>query len=243
MKVTAESRVGELVDQLPRAARVFETLGVDYCCNDQRTLGAATNAAGYDLTEVQELLNRSKPTARPSSRSDWSQAPFEELTSYIVQVHHRSARRMMVDLLELTARLASAHAAKHPEVWALQNALHDIARHLMPHMLTEERYLFPYIQSMDQKVPDASMVVPLFGTVEYPLQSVRHDHGQDLTFLDRIRDTTHNFSPPQDACARFRILYTMLAEFEGDLRQHIRLENDVLFPRAIEVEKKAARPC
>jgi regulator of cell morphogenesis and NO signaling len=240
MKIAGESHVGEMVDQVPRAALVFEILGIDFCTNDQRALSAAAAAAGCDLDEVMGLLNRRPLPARASPKSNWRDAPFEEMTVYIVQVHHRRARQMLIDLLELNGRVAAGHAAKHPELWQIKNSLEDIARKLVPHMVTEERYLFPYISSMDQKVPDASTIVPLFGTVQYPLQSLRHEHGEDLSLIERIRDITKRFTPPSDACPRFRIFYNMLSDFTSELREHIELENDVLFPRAIEAERKAS---
>ena len=237
MHIGGESHVGEIVDQVPRAALVFEILGIDFCTNEQRTLSTAAAAAGCDLDEVIGLLNRRPMPARPAaSKSD----AFADMTAYIVQVHHRRARQMVIDLIELNGRVAAGHAAKHPELWQIKNSLEDIARKLVPHMVTEERYLFPYISSMDQKVPDVSTIVPLFGTVQYPLQSLRHEHGEDLTLIDRIRDITNRFTPPSDACPRYRIFYNMLAEFTTELREHIALENDVLFPRAVEAERKAS---
>ena len=242
MKIAAESQLGEIVDQCPRGALVFEVLGIDFCTNDQRALSAAANAASCDLDEVMGLLNRRPMPARPASKTNWGDAPFEEMTVYIVQVHHRRARQMLIDLLELNGRIAAGHAAKHPELWQIKNSLEDIARKLVPHMVTEERYLFPYIASMDQKVPDVSMIVPLFGTVQYPLQSLRHEHGEDLALIDRIRDITSRFTPPPDvSCSRYRIFYNMLSEFTAELREHIELENHELFPRAVEAERTAGQ--
>jgi regulator of cell morphogenesis and NO signaling len=231
-----ESRVSDIVEQIPRATLVFEILGIDYCHNDQRTLSVAAAAASCDVNEVTDLLNRTEVAPRPASPK--GSASFSQMTSYVVDVYHRRARRMLIDLLELIGRIASSHSAKHPELWALKASLEDIARKLIPHMVSEERFLFPYIRSMDGKVPDTTTVIPLFGTVQYPLQSLRHDHGQDRTLIDRIREITHNFSPPEDACSRYRILYSMLADFTNELREHIEFEDDVLFPRAIDAERK-----
>jgi regulator of cell morphogenesis and NO signaling len=239
MKIVRQSTVRELVDQVARAPRALEILGIDYCDKDDRSLEAACAAAGYDFAEIAAILNRDPETVQPRSRSQWTDVPFAELTTYIVQVHHRRARRMLVDLLDAVGCVLSGHAQKHPELWTIKNALEDLTHRLVPHMLREERYLFPYIASMDRAVPDDSMLVPMFGTLEYPLRSIRHDHGEDEGFLNVMAQASNHFSPPANACARHRMFYSMLAEFKRDLEQHIQLENDVLFPRAIETEQKA----
>jgi len=240
MRVTADSRTSDLVRQFPRASRAFEVLGIDYC-HDDRSLAAACSAAGYDVAEIVAILDRAEPAPSKSARENWQEALFARITSHVVDVHHRHARRLLVDLLELIGRVITAHGAAHPELWQIRNALEDLARQLVPHMLKEERFLFPYINSMDQKMPDRTMIVPLYGTVEYPLQTIRHDHGEDLQIISMLRNVTHNFSPPEKACSAFRILYATLAEFVEGLEKHIHLENDVLFPRALEAERTAAR--
>lgn len=242
MEVTSEAAVGELVIQLPRASRVFSILEIDFCCNGDRPLGTACAAAGYDCAEVVALINGSETVAVAPPRPTWNEVPLAEITSHIVQFHHRGSRRLLVDVLERIDRIGSAHAAAHPELWHLKRVVEKLAHKLVPHMLKEERYLFRYIDTMEGPVgADDSMLVPLFGTLRYPLQSIHHDHTEDLSLIAMIRRASGEFTAPKDACADFRILYTMLAELAKDLEEHIYLENDVLFPRAIEAERKAQR--
>lgn len=240
MKISPESVAG-WATRSRRAARVFEVLGIDSCCNTDRTLTSASQAAGYDPDEVAALISGSAPATQAGRNKAWDKAPLTELTSHIVAVHRRT-RRMLVDAVELLDVLVSGHAAAHPELWPLKREVEQLAHHLVPHMLNEERYLFPYIATMDQPVgPDRNILVPLFGTVQYPLQAIRHDHSEDLSLLATIRATTRDFTTPDDACNHYRMLYTILAEFADELDAHIHLENDILFPRAIEVERKASR--
>jgi regulator of cell morphogenesis and NO signaling len=149
---------------------------------------------------------------------------------------------MLVDIVELLDVLISGHAAAHPELWQLKQEVERLTYHLVPHMLNEEKYLFPYMATMERPVgPDRTVLVPRFGTVQYPLQAIQHDHSEDLEFLKTMRKITRDFTTPANACDHHKVLYTMLAEFAHELEEHIRLENDVLFPRAIEIERSAFR--
>ena len=237
-----KSKVGDLAATSPRAVRVFEVLGIDYCCADDRTLAEASAAAAADPREVVDLIQRRDHPAATATSLDWTNAPLENLTSHIVDVHHRRTRRSLIDLLEIAAQVGSAHAGRFPQLRKIGDAVQDLARDLVPHMVNEERYLFPYIASMQRPVgADSNSLVPLFGTVEYPLQSIRHDHSEDESILATIRELSNDFAPPERACAHVRDFYTQLQRFDRDLSHHIHLENDVLFPRAIALEKKMRR--
>jgi len=236
--VSLEDRAGDVADTVGSAARVFEIVGIDYCCHRDRSLRDAAAATHLSPDELLQLLDRSAPpTYRPLANA--GAAALHDVTRFIVTVHHRRARSMLVNLTLLASEAASAHGQS---VWTLEDLIARIARDLVPHMRREEQYLFPYIDTLQREMgPDETIVVPLFGTVEYPLQSIRHDHSEDLAQLTAIQDATGNFTPPKGACDRLRSLFSLLQEFDSDLREHIRLENDVLFPRSVEAERAAAK--
>lgn len=237
--VSLEDRVGDVADTVGHAARVFEIVGIDYCCKRDRSLRDAAAAVSLDPDELLQLLDRSAspPPYRPLTSA--ANGPLQDVTRFISATHHRRARSMLVNMTLLASEAASAHGQT---IWAIQDLIAKIARDLIPHMRREEQYLFPYIDTLQREMgPDETIVVPLFGTVEYPLQAIRHDHSEDLALLTAIQEATGNFTPPKNACERVRNLFRMLEEFDTDLREHIRLENDVLFPRSVEAERVAAK--
>ncbi len=242
MKVIGNTSVEELLATLPAAAPVFEILGIDSCCRQERSLQKACDAAGLDTDEVIELLQGRPVVGQLPLLRQQPDTPLSELTDGIVKHHHRRARQRLVDLIRTVRTLCSAHASRFPEIWVVREQLEKLARDLIPHMAKEERYLFPYIDSLVEGAsPNTEIVVPLFGTIQFPLQSVRHDHSEDLHTIGALREATRSFVPPEGACSRFRAFYTQLSDFTMELQQHIHIENDVLFPRAVEMEKRAAR--
>jgi regulator of cell morphogenesis and NO signaling len=236
--VSLEDRVGNVADTVGNAARVFEILSIDYCCKRDRTLRDAAAAAILDAEELLQLLDSTAAPPPYHPLADAAKTPLHELTRFVATTHHKRARSMLVNLTLLASEAASAHGEK---MWDVEDLIATMARDLVPHMRREEQYLFPYIGTLEREMgPDETIVVPLFGTVEYPLQSIRHDHTEDLELLQKLREATGDFTPPKGACDRVKRLFSLAREFHTDLQEHIRLENDVLFPRSIEAERAAA---
>jgi regulator of cell morphogenesis and NO signaling len=239
--IDATSSVRSVAQSHPGATRLFALLGIDYCCRAERSLAAAAVAANVDRDELIDLLSRRAPEIPPVTDKDWFAAPLTEIADVIVKNYHRRARRFLVDLLDLVDRLLSAHAAARPELWTLRATLEELGRDLIPHMAREEQYLFPYIKMLEHPVAgDQPVIIPLSGSVEYPLQGIRHDHSHDLEYLARIRSLGSALTSG-DQCGRLARFIALLADFDRDLTRHIKLENDVLFPRAVELERAIAR--
>ncbi|HSP17142.1 MAG TPA: DUF542 domain-containing protein [Thermoanaerobaculia bacterium] len=238
MPIRGDSTVAEIVAAYPAAPTLFEVVGIDYCCQPSRTLRDACASAAMHLEDVVEFLERgaSPPaTAGPAVGAD---ARLSDLTREIKSFYHRRARISLASMIWAARALASAHSDKIPVLWDIRRKIEELAHDLIPHMMREERYLFPYIDGMDLGRVENDAVVPLFGTVEYPLQQIRHDHSHDEQALGVLRALTQNFVSSESACARQKDLYSSLAQFSADLEAHIRLENDVLFPRAVAMEKQ-----
>jgi regulator of cell morphogenesis and NO signaling len=242
MEVNSGVLVREVVTRHPRASVVFETLQVDYCDGSGRTLADAATAAGIAANELLDLLDSSSASPSTLTDRDWNTASLTEVTFHIAREIHPRARRRLVDLMIRGSQVASAHAAENPDLWAIKDLVARIARALVPHMTREEKYLFPYIESMERPVGgNRELVVPLFGTVEYPLQHLRHDHSEDLATVSAMRSASRDFKPPAGSCDAVTQFYSILEQFDAELRDHIRLEDNVLFPRAVDLEKKQAR--
>lgn len=229
--------VRELASATSGAARVFEKFGIDYCCGGERSLGQACSAAKVNLQEVVEALERPLPQ---SDKRDWQKALLADLATHIVEKHHQYVRQEIQRLTPLTAKVANVHGETHPELEDIQSSFHALAEELTTHLMKEERMLFPYIVQLELAANSGGSPAPSpFGTVKNPVRMMMMEHDSAGELLRSMREASNNYSLPGDACMSFQMLYRALEEFETDLHQHIHLENDILFPRAIELETKA----
>lgn len=238
MSVTAEKTVREVAVTMPGATRVFEKLGIDYCCGGNRTLEEACQAAHVSLDHVQESLAAAGESAN-ELRDDrhWQAKPLADLIDHIENAHHKYVRDACTRLGPLFDKVCSVHGKNHPELRLLRDMFDGLAHELATHLMKEEMVLFPYIARMEEAVTEKSRVIPPpFGTVRNPVAIMIHEHDDAGTVLQQLRQTSNAFTAPPDACASYRTLYQALADFEADLHQHIHLENNLLFPRAIEME-------
>src|SRR5579875_786797 len=238
MSIDTQRTVAEIALEKPEAAAVFEKLGIDYCCGGKKPLEAACQAAGLDVSQVASLIE-SASAARQSrpENGNWSEQSLANLVDHIVQKHHAYCRAECLRLEPLLAKVVSVHGEHHPALGEVQALFQQLRDELSMHMMKEEHMLFPYIIGLDEAVKNhtAPPRAP-FGTVHNPVRMMvqEHDDAGDLT--KQIRRLARNFNPPEDACNSFRALYQGLDAFEADLHQHIHLENNLLFPRAIAME-------
>jgi regulator of cell morphogenesis and NO signaling len=232
--------VRELAVEIPGATRIFEKLGIDYCCGGGRSLEDACLAAGVSAEKVVSLLDQSEPVTGESAKGEtWEVSPLFQLTSYIVSKHHAFAMEELVRLSRLFAKVCSAHARNHPELLHLQFLFQGLAEELAEHMQMEEQILFPYIEQMEDAVGRHEPVpTPFFGTVRHPVRRMTLEHDNAGHILQEMRQLSSNYRPPADGCPSFKALYAALEAFERDLHQHIHLENNILFPRVLEMENQ-----
>jgi len=230
--------VRDLVLDKPASARVFEQFGIDYCCGGAQTLADACKAAGCSVEEVTAALKRPGEAA---SEKDWRNVPLTELAQHIVDTHHAFTQAEISRLTGLIAKVVAAHAQNHPELPRLQMTFAGLAEELREHMRKEEEVLFPYIAEMEQAVRIRRQPPePMFGTVQNPVAVMVMEHEASGQALKKICDITENYVVPADGCASYHALYQALPAFAADLHQHIHLENNILFPRAIELENDLA---
>ena len=234
MIAIAEKTVRDLVLESPAAARVFESLGIDYCCGGQQTLAQACQAAAVPVAEVEASLSAA-PAAQDAT--DWRTAPLAGLIAHIRNTHHRYVRSEIARLTPLFEKVVSVHGKNHPELLAMRGSFIPLAQELTTHLMKEEAILFPYIVRLEEAaVEKAPVVPPPFGTVRNPVAMMVHEHDDAGEALRALRHASQGYAPPPDACLSFQTLYQALAAFEADLHQHIHLENNILFPRAIQLE-------
>ena len=238
MSVTAEKTVRELALEKPGAARVFEKLGIDYCCGGKQTLEEACRTASIPVDEVLDSLEVAHHSARAFQKdSEWQTEPLADLISHIKNTHHKYTREEIARLGPLFDKVCSVHGKHHPELLQLRATFQGLAQELTTHMMKEEMVLFPYMVRMEESVIQKEPILPPpFGTVRNPVSMMEHEHDSAGNALRAMRAASHGYTPPPDACVSYQTLYKTLAEFEADLHQHIHLENNILFPRAIEME-------
>ena len=235
MSATCEKTVRQLALENPAATVVFEKLHIDYCCGGGRTLEDACRAAGVPVERVIEALE-SAATA-PVEERDWTTEPLSELLAHIQSTHHAYTREAIARIPALTAKVVGAHGANHPELRRIQAVFQGLADELTTHLMKEEMVLFPYVARMEEAVLAGEPVLPPpFGTVANPVRMMEHEHDSAGDALRELYTLSNGYTAPADGCISYQTLFRAMAEFEADLHQHIHLENNVLFPRAIALE-------
>ncbi len=238
MNIEVTASLGDLVAQDPRRSRILGDLGIDYCCNGHRTLEEAVVAAGLDVGEVAAALDlpadpagavRESTGRRPGGNS--------ELAHEIVDTHHAYMWAEMPRIAELLAKVVSVHGDVHPELVEVQEVFTGALSDLEPHMTKEERSVFPAISRLERGGRAAAG-----GSLAEPIAALRREHEAIGRTLKRLRELTTGYTPPADACASYRALYSALAEMEHDLHVHIHKENNILFPSVLEAEADADAP-
>lgn len=224
--ILAEKTLGELVAENPSRSRLFEKLGLDYCCGGKRTLGHACEAKQLSLDEVVSQL---QCEVDPSTvEENPAELPLPALSDHIEATHHTYLKQELPRISGLLAKVVKAHGRTHPFLIELQQAYEPFRDELEQHMFKEEQVLFPWIRQIDS-VPVAEQRPALSG----PISVMEAEHESAGEALEAFRYLTDSYQAPEDACGTFRALYDALATLERDMHQHVHLENNVLFPRAL----------
>ena len=230
--------VREVAVELPQSTRLFEKLKIDYCCGGNRPLTEACASIGVEVGEVMGMLEVvSQAGAQGDGAPDFQKLPPSELIAHILDTHHVFTKLEMSRLELLTKKVVSAHGENHPELHKVGALFDTLCADLKPHMFKEEQVLFPYILALaGASLENSAAPSAPFITVNNPIRMMMMEHDAVGEILRQLRTTTSDYSTPPDGCISYRTLYEALEVFEKDLHQHIHLENNILFPRAIELE-------
>ncbi|HEY4327594.1 MAG TPA: iron-sulfur cluster repair di-iron protein [Mucilaginibacter sp.] len=239
-KVTGESEetLGQIATKDLRKAEVFKKYGLDFCCGGKKTVKAACEEKGLNFEAVENELRQTEkdaatsPLPRPLPYNDWS---LSFLADYIVNTHHSYVKTSLPELLKYADKVTKVHLAQHPELLDILQLAREISAELTEHMQKEETALFPYIKQLEGSKEKGQ---PLIHAVKQPIILMEKEHEIVGKSLSDIRMLSNNYQLPEDACASYGLLYKMLQEFEGDLFTHIHLENNILFVKALEIEKQ-----
>jgi regulator of cell morphogenesis and NO signaling len=228
--LTSEMTVGSVVVAYPVTMRMLESLGIDYCCGGKRTLADAARGAHLPVESLIAVLNTTIAQAgqAPATERDWQTATLDELMAHIVDVHHTFMHREVPRIADMMARVVRAHGPNHGDVLQpLADTFAALREEIEAHLVDEEERTFPLIRRLiaGQRDPQTAEAV----------RELEQEHDAAGEALARMREVTHNYQVPADACPTFCGLYDALQELERDLHRHIHLENNILFPRTRQV--------
>ena len=236
MNITSETRIGELVAQDYRTALVFKKHKIDFCCQGGRTIKEACEKKDLLESEVlQELENIYTAVAPINNFQDFK---LDDLVDYIEENHHLYVAQALPVIGQYLDKVCKVHGAHRPELFQINELFSESAEELSHHMMKEELVLFPFVKRMAQAQRDnEKLELPGYGSVENPIAMMKDEHNTEGERFRKIAELSNDYQPPAEACNTYRVVFALLKEFEEDLHKHIHLENNILFPKAIELEK------
>lgn len=216
--------VGEIVAERPAQSRIFQSYGIDFCCQGGKTLREACEKKGVSVDSVIEQLE-AELRDKPEPEVNPAVFPPAKLVDHIVNTHHQFLKNELPRVHAMAARVAQVHGPHTPSLVEVYEVYTGMMDELTDHMMKEEQVLFPAIKAMAQGEP-AGMAL------DGPIACMLHEHDDAGAALAKLRELTNGFQPPAEACNTYRALFAGLHEIEEDLHVHIHLENSVLFPAA-----------
>ena len=237
MESIRNTSVGEIVKLDFRAADVFSSYGIDFCCGGKISVAeACANAKAEESIVISALESLKNQSA--SAVHDFDSWNIGFLADYIQNTHHQYVKKAIPQILPLAQKVADVHGDHHSEVIRINKLFQDLAEELLAHLQKEEMILFPYIKKLVADESAGKCTDPgCFGSIGSPISVMEAEHENAGLILKEMYRISDGYSAPEDACNTFRVLYGKLKEFEDDLHRHIHLENNILFPKAIEKEQ------
>jgi len=231
-----EQWVAEWVTADYRLAAVFEKYGIDYCCGGQKSVGQACAEHGISPDTI--LQEVAQVTETPGSGERYDQWSLDCLADYIVNQFHLYTKRMLPQLSETIETVPNVHGETHPETRLIAALWPTVRGELAQHIQKEELLLFPNIKRLVRSQAEGSVLpVPPFGSARKLIEIMEAEHDETGDALHNIAALSNNYAPPEDACTTFQTLYALLKEFDAATKKHVHLENNILFPKAIELEE------
>ncbi len=229
--MTSETTVRDIAVAMPASVRVFEKYQIDFCCNGKRPLDAACREAGLSAEALMAEI-REAGRSPAGADTDWSAAPLASLIGHIIERHHEYLKAELPQIRTRLDKVVGNHIAERPWLAAVRSTFLALQAELMDHLRKEEMVLFPYVEALES----GSRAEACFASVAGPIQVMMAEHDSAGHALAEMRRLSNGYAAPEDGCPGFRALMHELAALEADLHRHIHLENNILFPGAIELE-------
>jgi regulator of cell morphogenesis and NO signaling len=230
--------VGEIAAREPASARVFERYQIDFCCCGSLPVAEACSQRGLDPAALLAEIGQESSGTGAESSIDWQKASLGQLIDHILGSHHVYLKTSLPRIRTMADRVAAKHAQRHGDfLKPLAEVIAALQAELDSHLMKEEVVLFPLIRGIEEANKSAQpLAAKHCGAVGNPIRFMMMEHDSAGEALTHLRALTAGFVPPDDACSTFRAPYFELGQMERDLHRHIHLENNILFPRAIELE-------
>jgi regulator of cell morphogenesis and NO signaling len=226
---TIETTVGEMVAARPALSRLFEKLGIDFCCGGKKPLAQLAAARGLDPVTVLALIDAALAVTPGAEDVNPATLSLTELADHVERTHHEYTKAELPRLVEMAERVARKHAWRDDRLKEVAETVAVLANEMFSHMAKEENVLFPLVRQLDSGAPDQFHC----GSIANPIRQMEHEHEFAGNAVARLRELTDGFRPDADACNTHRALLGGLEEFESDLHRHVHKENNILFPRAL----------
>ena len=231
--------VREIVIDDYRTAEVFKRWGINYCCGGNLPFDEACDLKQVDKTALQKDLEEATRNVQVSNNIAFHEWPLDFLTDYIVHVHHHYLKATFQSLLPLMESFVNGHLKKYPYLGDVKDIFRSLCTELDEHMRNEEESIFPYVKQIISTHKRKEVYGSLFvRTMSKPLNEViSREHGRISSLVQQLREKTNDYVFTPTACANHQVIYRKLKEFDDDLIQHMHLENNILFPKVLDMEK------
>jgi regulator of cell morphogenesis and NO signaling len=230
---TVQTTIGQLVAQRPARSRVFEKLGIDYCCGGQKTLAQVCSEKKMDPGLVLDVLLATE-AASPQEDNNWTNASLTSLADHIEKTHHAYLKKELPRLSAIVQKVAAVHGQRHPWLQEVNTIYAQFAAEMESHMMKEEKMLFPMIRHLESLQPGEDSGRSL----DSPIKAMEHEHDDAGKAMARMRELSSNYQMPADGCNTFHAMLDGLAQVEADTHRHVHKENSILFPRAVELQER-----
>lgn len=238
-----ETLVSAIVRSYPASVRVFQEYGIDFCCGGSKPLSEACREKDVSIDRLLADVEKARRPPEGAGTRDWNAGPLSELIDHILDTHHAYLRTELPRLARMLAQVIEKHGEKHSEsLPALDETYTGLKKELTDHMWKEENVLFPLVKELERTQSSGSGAGPQRMPVSAPIMVMEQEHEAAAAAMREMRRLTGDYTPPEDACNTYRALLDGLQRFEADTHQHIHLENNILFPKAIELQESLSGP-
>ncbi|MBS1629460.1 MAG: iron-sulfur cluster repair di-iron protein [Bacteroidetes bacterium] len=232
--------VGQIAAKDLRKAEVFKKYGIDFCCGGKKTVQEVCAEKGIDSAIVEQELAQANSGSFAPNNNQYNEWNLDFLADYIINTHHAYVRKYLPELRGFALKVARVHGSRHPELLPMLHHVDEIAEELTEHITKEEQMLFPRVKEIVKAQAENKTLEQNGTSLSKMIELMESEHDEVGRAFDSIREQSNNFAIPEDACTSYKLYFQMLQEFENDLHLHIHLENNILFPKSAEIEKKLA---